>query len=148
VKKKKITKFSELGGSGSLTSPLVTFFSTDTISFMVGLKRRDSSNSSIFKHQKSFCQKLQFENVQDLYLTTDTIPSTTSTTLQEEEEGEGRKRARQQQSHTKYVHFLTTTNIIEIPSRYDYVEAGINLWWSANDIKAFHRDFLLSCPSR
>jgi hypothetical protein len=105
--------------------------SSYSISLMVGMKRRDSSMNSMTR-ENSLCQKLQFDNVQDLYLTTETIPSASPTT---------------RLYHTKYVHFLNTTQIIEIPSRYDYFEAGINLWWSANDLKYFRQDYLLTCSS-
>ena len=111
---------------------------------MVGMKRRESGNHSASdgampSTSMTYCQRLQFDNVQDFYLTTEPIlsssssaPSTSATTSR--------------LSHTKSVHFFTTTQVIEIPNRYYYLEAGISLWWTINDLKCFRRDYLLSCP--
>jgi hypothetical protein len=41
---------------------------------------------------------------------------------------------------TKTVHFSNRQEIVEVPSRYDYLQDGIQLWWSRTDMNLFYRD--------
>lgn len=110
------------------------------------MKRRESDRGSdgdgggMPSTSMTYCQRLQFENVQDFYLTTEPIPFSSSSSAPSASATTSRL------FHTKSVHFLTTTQVIEIPNRYDYLEAGISLWWTINDLKYFRREYLLSCP--
>mmetsp|Transcript_7745 Transcript_7745/g.8210 ORF Transcript_7745/g.8210 Transcript_7745/m.8210 type:complete len:127 (-) Transcript_7745:380-760(-) len=44
----------------------------------------------------------------------------------------------------KHVHFASNQTIIEIPNRYDYFIAGIELWWTRYEMGVFYRDSLRS----
>ena len=68
-------------------------------------------------------KKLCFDEVEDTYLRTKPEP-TSSLRLK----------------RTKNVHFSNRPEIVEVPSRYDYLQDGIQLWWSRSDMNVFYRD--------
>jgi hypothetical protein len=75
-------------------------------------------------------KKLCFDGVEDIYLCTKPEPTSTSSLRLKK---------------TKNVHFSNCQEVVEVPSRYDYLQAGIQLWWSRNDMNLFYRDSRATC---
>jgi hypothetical protein len=84
--------------------------------FWMMLKRKTCSETN---DVGSPWKKLNFDDVEDKYIHTE--PSI-------------------QLKPMKSVHFSKHRGVVEVPSRYDYLQAGIKLWWSKHDMDEFYRD--------
>jgi hypothetical protein len=83
----------------------------------MGLKRKTSHESTA--DCETPWKKLSFDDVEDKYLYIEP-----SVPLQP----------------VKSVHFSSHQEVVEIPSRYDYFCAGIQLWWTKHEMSVFYRD--------